>query len=470
MNGRAAAAVVFLCGGLPAFAAGGVADVSARAGERQLTFSGGHIVSNANIWSPDGEWIAHDRREKGEVFNATAIERVNASTGETRRIYTAKNGATCGGALWHPREAKVVFMLGPERPTAEWSYGISRRRGLVVDVESGKAEALDAMNYSPPFAAGALRGGSHVHVFNRRGDRVSFTYDDEVLLSANGANGAEPNQRNVGVTSIGRPVVVGKNDARNNDGSLSVLVSKTVGSPRAGTDEISCAQEEGWVGANGYVRADGSRQRDALAFQGRVRGADGSEFWEVFVVDLPEDLSVAGKSPPEGTELARPAPPAGVEQRRVTFTQDRKFPGVQGPRHWLRSSPDGSEIAFLMRDDAGVAQLFTVSPNGGAIRQVTRNQWPVASTFSWSPDGRLLAFVMDNSVCVAEAAGGRTFRLTRRADDETAPHRSACVFSPDGGRIAYLRRVGGSLQIFTVRADGSLLEKQNERRKPCGKN
>jgi hypothetical protein len=51
-----------------------------------------------------------------------------------------------------------------------------------------------------------------------------------------------------------------------------------------------------------------------------------------------------------------PLSPKGCTQRRLTFTAQRKFPGIQGPRHWLRSSPDGSRIAFLMKDDAGVVQ------------------------------------------------------------------------------------------------------------------
>jgi Tol biopolymer transport system component len=104
-------------------------------------------------------------------------------------------------------------------------------------------------------------------------------------------------------------------------------------------------------------------------------------------------------------------------------------------------SPDGSRIAFLMKDDAGVVQLWTVSPNGGSLRQVTRNLWPVASAFTWSPDGRHIAHVMDNSVCVTAVASGQTKRLTSRTDDFSGPRPEACVFSPDGKRIAFMRRV-----------------------------
>jgi Tol biopolymer transport system component len=117
-----------------------------------------------------------------------------------------------------------------------------------------------------------------------------------------------------------------------------------------------------------------------------------------------------------------------------------------------------------MKDDRGDAQLWTVSPNGGAPQQLTRNPWPIASAFSWSPNGRFLAHVMDNSVCLTEACSGHTTRLTARCDDATAPRPEACVFSPDGRRIAYIRRAPSpdrpSNQIFVVTTDGEAKESE----------
>jgi hypothetical protein len=263
------------------------------------------------------------------------------------------------------------------------------------------------------------------------------------------------NLRNIGVSVPNRRVLVSHDHPRNHNGEyFTVLAARTTANPKPGSDEINKAFEEGWVGTNGYIRADGSRQRHALAFQGNVVTAKGEMISEVFIVDLPEDLTIAGDAPLAGTETRSPAPPKGAVQRRLTFTADRKFPGLQGPRHWLRSSPDGSQIAFLMKDEAGVVQLWTVSPQGRPPRQLTKYPSPIASAFTWSPDGRFIAHVMDNSVCITEAVTGATQRLTPRSDDATAPRPEACVFSPSGRQVAYMRRLPSpdvpANQVFIV--------------------
>jgi len=434
--------------------------------ERPITRGpGGRILTNTGAWSPDGRWIVYDTRSSpsGEAFDGDHIEMVDVQSGEVRILYTSQHGAHCGVATFHPIEPRVVFILGPEHPTPDWTYGLSRRQGVVVDVQRpGVARNLDARDMTPPFTPGALRGGSHVHVWDAAGEWVSFTYEDEFLARFPVETPEqEVNLRTLGVSVPGRPVRVSRDHPRNHDGEFfSVVVARTVAQPRPGSDEIKKAFEEGWIGTQGYVRPEGSRQRRALAFQGHVVTAQGETISEVFVTDLPDDLTVAGDGPLAGTETRRCAPPGGVTQRRLTRTADRKYPGLQGPRHWVRVSRDGERIAFLMRDDAGVVQLWTVSPNGGEPAQVTHNAWPIASAFTWSPDGRWIAHVMDGSVCVTEAATGRTQRLTRPAPPESAPRPEACVFSPDGRSIAYVRcvpspvRPANQIWVVPIEPDG----------------
>ena len=427
--------------------------------ERQLTHAPhGHILTNAAVWSPDSQWIVFDTRNDpaGGVFDATTIEMVNARTEEVRVLYRSTNSAHCGVATFHPRQSDVVFILGPEHPTPEWQYAPHHRQGVIVNIDRpGVIRNLDARDIVPPFTPGALRGGSHVHAFSPDGRLVSFTYEDHVLANLGGTPGDHDlNQRNVGV-GFPRPVPVPKSHPRNHDGEFfCVLVTRTTARPTPGSDEISRAFEEAWVGTNGYVRPDGTRQRYALAFQGHVVTERAETISEVFIVDLPDDLSAAGEGPLQGTQTRAPYPPRGARQRRLTRTEDRKFPGIQGPRHWLRSSPDGSRIGFLTRDNSGIVQLWTISPNGGEPAQLTRNPWDIASAFSWSPDGQFIAHVMDTSIFLTDAQTGVGRRLTPPDRGSGSPRPEACVVSPDGRAIAYVRGVrnGAAIhnQIFVM--------------------
>jgi len=432
--------------------------------DRRITFAPhGHLLTNVATWSPDSRWLVFDTRSSpdGAVFDGGRIGRVDVTTGRVETLFESRHGACCGVVTASPVDDRVVFILGPERPTAHWRYGPARRQGVVVDVgRPGVAEPLDARDLVPPFTPGALRGGTHVHVWSPDGRLVSSTYEDAVLDDASIASPAsadmprDRNLRGVAVSVCGRPVVVPCTHPRNHDGSaFTVLVTRLDDAPPPGGDDITRACEEGWIGDRGYVRGDGSRQRYALAFQGSVAGTGA----EVFVVDLPDDprsLDLPAAGPLAGTATTRPAPPRGVVQRRITHTQDRAYPGLQGPRHWLRASPDGTRIACLMRDDAGVVQLFTVSPLGGTPAQVTRDPWDVASAFTWSPDGGRIAYVADASVMAVDVDTGASRRLTPSTPGATAPRPEACVFSPDGTHVAFLRTLptpaGDFNQIFVV--------------------
>ncbi len=433
--------------------------------ERQLTTdNSGHILTNIHVWSRDSRWIVYDTRSDpaGSVFDGSFIRRVRIGDGMIETIYEAAPGSHCGVATFSPTKDQVAFIQGPEPESNDWPYSAFHRRGVVVDLENGRqTNAIDAMNYSPPFVPGALRGGSHVHVFSPDGHQISFTYEDHVLANlptvANDSDANmqhQLNQRNVGVSVLGRSVQVLSDHPRSHSGqAFSVLVTETTNRPRPGSDEILKAYEDAWIGNDGYVRSDGQRQKHALAFLGDCIDEQSQPRTELFVVDLPPDLTRPGSSPIEGTETRRPSPPQGVVQRRLTRTSGRKFPGIRGPRHWPRSHPDGSVIATLMLDDDQVAQIHLVDANTGEHRPLTQLSTPVASSFTWSPNGRWIAIVTDGSVVQVDVDNGDVYRLTKK--EAGTPRPEACVFSPDGRHIAFVRQVnmpdGSSRnQIFVV--------------------
>lgn len=431
-----------------------VVDVADRAHARQVTAGGrGHVIANSNVWSPDGRWVVYDVRS-GDDFDGDRIEQVDVVSGSVELLYESKKGGGCGIVTFNPAWPEVAFVVGPERPALDWHYGFTRRHGVTVETaRPGAAIPIEAANYAPPFVPGALRGGSHLHSFSDDGGRIAFTYEDDVLAGPGKTVAGGMRRRDIAIgMRMGRLLRVNGNHPRNRPGNFfCAVVTRTVAHPRPGSDEIVRALEEGWIGREGYLRADGSRQRWAIAFQGAVMGRSGRIHSEVFVVDLPDGLATPGNGCClEGTQELLPGPPLGALQRRVTFTDGRRHPGVAAaPRHWLRSSPSGDRIAFLLADDAGVPRLHTVSPNGGEPVAVAPIPWAVSSAFTWSPGGRLIAFVADHSVFVSDVETGRSYRLTRR-EPEAAPLALSCCFAPHGRAIAFLKSVRGVSQIFIV--------------------
>ncbi|MEK9499114.1 DUF3748 domain-containing protein [Photorhabdus sp. P32] len=420
--------------------------------EWQITFDHrSRQLTNINVWTPDSQWLAYDVRPHGASFTGLTIEKIHVYSGKTEIIYQAKDGAHVGVVTVSPTEPiRYAFIHGPEFPDEQWHYDFHHRRGVIVSEDApGKAVTLDAMDITAPYTPGALRGGSHVHVFSPDGSRLSFTYNDHVMHELDPAL----DLRNIAVAVPLKSVEPPKQHPREYDGSyFSVVVSTTTSQPEPDSDEINRAYEECWIGQAGYRKADGNWQRWALAFIGDTISATGEKVPEVYIVDLPEqdtDYAIAGEKPLQGTETTLPAPPANIMQRRLTFTSHKRWPGVvNNPRHWLWTSPDGEQIGFLMKDDNGIVQLWTISPNGGEPRQITHSHCGIQSAFSWESRGQYVAFICDNSVMLCDVQNGQMQRLTKRT--EKAPAAEAVVISPDSRYVAFTREVDGYMQIFLV--------------------
>jgi Protein of unknown function (DUF3748) len=406
---------------------------------KQITFaSRHHQLTNTQTWTPDGQWLVFDVRPSGASFTGETIERVNIHSGETEVIYRATDGAHVGVVTVHPHDERYVFIHGPENPDVAWQYDFHHRRGVVTC--QGETRNLDAMDITPPYTPGALRGGSHVHVYSPNGENVSFTYNDHVLRERDPAL----DLRNVGVAVPLGPVTPPGHHPREYAGShWCVLVSQTTPTPTPGSDAINRAYEEGWVG---------NRQ---LAFIGDTLSLKGEKVPELFIVTLPTDdagWKRAGDVPLCGTQNAMPAPPAGVVQRRLTFTHERPYPGlVNVPRHWVRSNPQGDRIAFLMCDEAGVVQLWLIAPDGSGLRQLTHCSG-IQSAFNWHPSGKWLGFVLENRIAVCDAQNGEVRFLT--ADHENPPSGEAVVFSPSGDVVAWMQETHGYRQLWVVKTEG----------------
>src|SRR5699024_5969151 len=89
-----------------------------------LTARYGHILTNARVWSSDGKWIVYDIRSDamGADFDGSRIERVNLETRQVQVLYQAQGKAKVGVTTYDPIHNRVVFIHGPNQPTADWQY------------------------------------------------------------------------------------------------------------------------------------------------------------------------------------------------------------------------------------------------------------------------------------------------------------------------------------------------------------
>ncbi len=427
--------------------------------ETQLTHDAwGHTLNNTQVFSPNDQWVVYDTRNfEMELGRNCCIRILNTQTGEDRLLYQTQNqteyGPGVGAATFSPTRNRVLFLHGLRNANAERPYAMTRRTGVAIDIDQPqRPHFLDGRDVTPPFTPGALRGGTHAHQWSGDGKRISFTYNDGVLEKLSARDPAVSDLRTVGVLMPEKGVKVASgNDADEYSGEgFAVVVARVTEAPRPGSDEVDRAFDETWIGRRGYRKPDGSEARYALAFQGNVRDATGQTVTEVFVLDLPEHLTkpLPGQSL-AGTPKTRPSPPAGVTQRRITFTEK----GIEGPRHWLRSTPDGTLIGFLATDAAGHTQLFGISPNGGTIRQLTHQPFSIQTPFNFSPDGNSVAYAADNSIFVTDLYTGKPRRITPRSTDDSKPI-NGVIWSNTGDRLVYNRYIDGAggryIQIFQV--------------------
>lgn len=420
--------------------------------ETQLTHAAqGHTIHHTQVFSPDGQWIVCDTRNDDTKIGSTGrIELVHVATGEVRLLYAVPNqteyGPGVGAATFSPAGDRVVFIHGIRNADESRPYGLARRTGVAIDLARPNHPIfMDARDIRPPFTPGALRGGTHAHSWSDDGEWLSFTYNDWVIEQLARNDSAVRDLRTVGVMVPGKVAVPDDGSLENHAGAyFAVAVARVTDSPVAGSDEIDKAFDECWIGTDGYMKPDGTWQQRAIAFQGNVRDVAGKTVTEVFVVDLPDDITVpVADDPLQGTERTRPGIPQGVAQRRLTFSEK----GVMGPRHWLRTTPDGSCVLYLSEDENRVVQVFGVPTNGGAPRQLTHNAFGVQGQFNIHPTGNSIIYPADNSLFITMLADGKTRRITLRFDDGANPV-GASHWSPDGEKIVYSRYVGEGAQRY----------------------
>ena len=416
--------------------------------EKQITMDLGyhHDLDNNDNFSPDGQWLVYDTRTvEGGIAASPKIEKVNVVTGEKKVLFEIKNnspvwGPGAGAVSYSPKENAVVFIHGLENSTKENPYQQWRRSGVIVKDENPNVLInMDARDVTFPFTPGALRGGSHRHEWSGDGQWIGYTYNDAILKALEDATGKKMNLRTIGVSKNIKQVHVDSNPENISGEWFSVLVVRVVPEPKPGSDEISQAASDSWVGADGYKGKGGTKQM-ARAFLGTVVAKNGKNVSDVFIVDIPEDITQPGElGPLEGTKTTFPMPPKGTVQRRLTHTADSPSPGCKGV---VRSSPDGNNLAFISSDSKGIQQVFLVSPNGGSAMQLTDHDSNVSGNVRWHPDGKHVSYNWNGSLVLCELGNAPFKERFTLLTSPTNSEPTNSVWSPDGKMIAFNRLVG----------------------------
>jgi WD40-like Beta Propeller Repeat len=132
------------------------------------------------------------------------------------------------------------------------------------------------------------------------------------------------------------------------------------------------------------------------------------------------------------------------------------------------ASPDGTMVAYVSLDDAGMSQFFIARVDGTDVQQVAqRGAW---GPFDWSPDGAAIAYPSgwDEDVInifVLDLATGDTFQVTHEKPPTGTCGPTVGVpcgpqgavfpqFSPDGASIVYKVYRGGDQDVRIVPVTG----------------
>lgn len=125
--------------------------------------------------------------------------------------------------------------------------------------------------------------------------------------------------------------------------------------------------------------------------------------------------------------------------------------GIETSPSW--NPKTGRQIAFVS-DRSGSQQIYRVNDDGTGVTRII-DEGGDAENPSWSPNGNFIAFAWKKSgrgfdIYIHDLSTGMNTQLTQNAGDNEKP-----TWAPDEKHIAFQSDRSGTLQIYSMLADGS---------------
>ena len=250
-----------------------MATAQSAAGERQVTHDSAydHLLDNNDNFSPDDRFLVFDTRTLAGIHESALIAKVEIATGKITSLYRPEHAnafgpGSGGGQLrpppqrshLHPRAApsdrpgqsiRETLPPGHDRPRR-------RQRRMAVCRRAERQAPVHGRRALRRHASARILGGrpmGRLHVQRRRGAGPWTRHRQE----SRPANDRRDQARPSSPRRRGGPIL-------ERGAGFSALVVVVTPDPRPGTDEISHAAFDSWVGVTGYQRQDGAGNGPAL--------------------------------------------------------------------------------------------------------------------------------------------------------------------------------------------------------------
>jgi len=111
-------------------------------------------------------------------------------------------------------------------------------------------------------------------------------------------------------------------------------------------------------------------------------------------------------------------------------------------------------IAFASNRDGADSDVWTMHPDGTHLRNLTPSIWEDAWP-TFSPDGKTIAYTNNGELWTMRADGSHKHRVHKRV----AVDNWVTAWSPNGKTLAFVVLKSGAKWIYTIRPDGTDLQR-----------